>query len=58
MEDSQLPSGPALFVDTTGAELIDPVEGAGEDPDVYLPNHSEVISHIALDVSPLLFLSP
>lgn len=50
MEDSQLPSYAPLFVNTTGAEIIDPETGS-DDPEVYLPNHEELISHVALDVS-------
>ncbi|KAL8286931.1 hypothetical protein RQP46_003937 [Phenoliferia psychrophenolica] len=52
MEDSQLPAPFApLFVDTTGAEIIDAETGSGsDDPGLLLPNHEELISHIALDI--------
>lgn len=50
MEDHQLPSpaGTQLLVDVRGAEII---SSSSDDPDVYLPHHEELISHIALDVS-------
>lgn len=51
MEDSQLPAAAPFFVDTRGAEIING-NGVG-DPEVYLPMHEEMISHIALDVCPL-----
>ncbi|KAK4693611.1 type II pantothenate kinase, partial [Phenoliferia sp. Uapishka_3] len=51
MEDSQLPSYAPLFVDTTGAEIIDSDQGSDGDPEVYLPNHQENhVSHIAIDI--------
>ncbi|KAI5479843.1 hypothetical protein MNV49_002655 [Pseudohyphozyma bogoriensis] len=55
MEDSHLPPASGLFVDTRGAEIIQEVHpgDGGEsspDPDVYLPMHEEMISHIALDI--------
>lgn len=52
MDDSQLPSplGTQLLVDLRGAEIVH--TSSSEDPEVYLPNHEEMISHIALDVSP------
>jgi len=50
MEDYQLPSpaGTQLLVDVRGAEIV---SSSSEDPEVYLPHHEEMISHIALDVS-------
>lgn len=50
MEDSQLPSpaGTQLLVDVRGAEIV---SSNSEDPEVYLPHHEEMISHIALDVT-------
>ncbi|GAA5882256.1 hypothetical protein JCM16303_002305 [Sporobolomyces ruberrimus] len=49
MEDSQLPSpaGTQLLVDVRGAEIV---SSSSEDPEVYLPHHEEMISHIALDI--------
>ncbi|GAA5927331.1 pantothenate kinase [Sporobolomyces koalae] len=49
MEDSQLPSpaGTQLLVDVRGAEIV---SSGSEDPEVYLPHHEEMISHIALDI--------
>ncbi|CEQ40617.1 SPOSA6832_02252 [Sporobolomyces salmonicolor] len=49
MEDSQLPSpvGTQLLVDVRGAEIV---SSNSEDPEVYLPHHEEMISHIALDI--------
>lgn len=51
MEDSHLPSpaGTQLLVNLTGARII-ANKTSNEDPDVYLPNHEEIISHIAVDV--------
>ncbi|GAA5917863.1 hypothetical protein JCM6882_001719 [Rhodosporidiobolus microsporus] len=49
MEDSQLPSpaGTQLLVDVRGAEIV---SSNSEDPEVYLPHHEEMISHIAVDI--------
>ncbi|GAA5894387.1 hypothetical protein JCM8208_006219 [Rhodotorula glutinis] len=49
MEDSQLPSpaGTQLLVDVRGAEIV---SSHSEDPEVYLPHHEEMISHIAIDI--------
>ncbi|GAA6019003.1 hypothetical protein JCM11491_002486 [Sporobolomyces phaffii] len=49
MEDHQLPSpaGTQLLVDVRGAEIV---SSSSEDPEVYLPHHEEMISHIALDI--------
>ncbi|GAA5970282.1 hypothetical protein JCM3765_002588 [Sporobolomyces pararoseus] len=49
MEDYQLPSpaGTQLLVDVRGAEIV---SSSSEDPEVYLPHHEEMISHIALDI--------
>ncbi|GAA5987068.1 hypothetical protein JCM10908_001013 [Rhodotorula pacifica] len=49
MEDSQLPSpaGTQLLVDVRGAEIV---SSNSEDPEVYLPHHEEMISHIAIDI--------
>ncbi|GJN89653.1 hypothetical protein Rhopal_002640-T1 [Rhodotorula paludigena] len=49
MEDSQLPSpaGTQLLVDIRGAEIV---SSQSEDPEVYLPHHEEMISHIAIDI--------
>ncbi|GAA5865908.1 hypothetical protein JCM3774_005518 [Rhodotorula dairenensis] len=49
MEDSQLPSpaGTQLLVDVRGAEIV---SSSSEDPEVYLPHHEEMISHIAIDI--------
>ncbi|BGP15110.1 hypothetical protein JCM10213_006559 [Rhodosporidiobolus nylandii] len=49
MEDSQLPSpaGTSLLVDVRGAEIV---SSNSEDPEVYLPHHEEMISHIAVDI--------
>ncbi|KAM0788752.1 hypothetical protein ACM66B_002844 [Microbotryomycetes sp. NB124-2] len=48
MNDSHLPSSSAqLLVDVRGAEIV---SSNSDDPSVLLPNHEEVISHIALDI--------
>ncbi|GAA6042527.1 hypothetical protein JCM8097_004648 [Rhodosporidiobolus ruineniae] len=49
MEDAFLPSpaGTQLLVDVRGAEIV---SSNSEDPEVYLPHHEEMISHIAVDI--------
>ncbi|GAA5988008.1 hypothetical protein JCM11641_002127 [Rhodosporidiobolus odoratus] len=49
MEDRLLPSpaGTQLLVDVRGAEIV---SSSSEDPEVYLPHHEEMISHIAVDI--------
>jgi hypothetical protein len=55
MEDRLLPSSTSsrtsVLVDTAGAEITEPVEGAEGERDIYLPKHTEWISHVAIDVS-------
>ncbi|GAA6014904.1 hypothetical protein JCM10207_002218 [Rhodosporidiobolus poonsookiae] len=49
MEDALLPSpaGTQMLVDVRGAEIV---SSNSEDPEVYLPHHEEMISHIAVDI--------
>lgn len=57
MQNSHLPTGSTLLVDTTGA-IIEAPDDPSSAPDIYLPKHHELISHIALDVRPARVCAP
>ena len=53
MEDRHLPSSrTAVHVNTAGAMIVNEVDGGGlrDSRDIYLPKHTEWISHIAVDI--------
>lgn len=55
MEDRHLPRPTtSLLVDLRGAEIVDEDDVVHpETSDIYLPKHTEYISHIAIDVRPI-----